>query len=169
MVRGFYDGGGKYFIRFMPPREGAWRYTTISNRPPLDGKQSEVKVAKNSGTNRGTVRVSAVSQFAFAGGTPYHPIGTTIYAFPHQPEALQRQTLAKLAKAPFNKLRFCVFPKWYSFNKIEPLIAPYETRPDGKFDQWNMTIAPLGRYTKTDRPDLALPSRMFLAVRATPQ
>jgi hypothetical protein len=39
------------------------------------------------------------------------PRKTTCYAWIHQPEELQRQTLETLAASPFNKIRFCVFPK----------------------------------------------------------
>ncbi len=133
-VRGFYDGGGTYRIRFMPEQAGTWRYTTTSNRPELDGKRGELKVTKPSASNRGPVRVDSTHHFAYADGSPYYPIGTTIYAMVHQPEALQQQTLQTLAAAPFNKLRFCVFPKWYTFNRTEPLLAPFEKRPDGRFD-----------------------------------
>jgi hypothetical protein len=133
-VRGFYDGEGKYVVRYMPSGEGTWQYRTLSNNPQLDGKTGSVQVTKSSGTNHGPVRVVNGAAFAFADGTSYHPIGTTIYGFPHQPMALQQQTLSTLSQAPFNKLRFCVFPKWYSFNRTEPLMAPFEKRADGRFD-----------------------------------
>ena len=29
-VNGFYDGGGVYKLRFSPPYEGSWAYTTAS-------------------------------------------------------------------------------------------------------------------------------------------
>ena len=35
-------------------------------------------------------------------------------------------TLGTLAEAPFNKIRFCVFPKYYDFNRREPLTHPFE-------------------------------------------
>ena len=36
-VDGFYDGEGKYKIRFMPDTEGRWSYTTASISPDLSG------------------------------------------------------------------------------------------------------------------------------------
>ncbi|GAI29095.1 unnamed protein product, partial [marine sediment metagenome] len=33
---------------------------------------------------------------------------------------MEEQTLATLKDAPFNKMRMCVFPKSYSYNKNEP-------------------------------------------------
>jgi hypothetical protein len=37
-VPGFYDGEGNYRVRFMPEKQGAWKYTTVSSAPKLDGK-----------------------------------------------------------------------------------------------------------------------------------
>jgi hypothetical protein len=74
--------------------------------------------------------------FAYADGTPYRPIGTTCYAWTHQGEELEEQTLATLASSPFNKVRMCVFPKNYAFNSNEPPRYPYEgTAPD----RWDFT------------------------------
>lgn len=47
-------------------------------------------------------------------GTPYHQFGTTCYAWVHQTRELQELTLQTLAASPFNKIRFCVFPKSYT-------------------------------------------------------
>jgi len=64
--------------------------------------------------------------FAYEDGTPYFPVGTTCYAWIHQGEELEKQTLETLKKTPFNKLRFCVFPKHYLFNENEPVYHPFE-------------------------------------------
>src|SRR5688572_12671428 len=37
-VTGFYDGNGKYIIRFMPDKVGRWGYTTHSNVAALNGQ-----------------------------------------------------------------------------------------------------------------------------------
>ena len=37
VVGGFYDGGGTYRVRFSPPAEGEWKYTTASSASALDG------------------------------------------------------------------------------------------------------------------------------------
>ena len=63
--------------------------------------------------------------FDYADGTPYKELGTTCYVWQLQPEALQEQTLKTLATAPFNKLRFCVFPKRYQWNTNEPILYPF--------------------------------------------
>lgn len=38
-INGFYDGDSTWRMRFMPTELGAWRYTTASNDPGLDGQQ----------------------------------------------------------------------------------------------------------------------------------
>jgi Domain of unknown function (DUF5060)/Protein of unknown function (DUF4038)/Domain of unknown function (DUF5605) len=135
-VRGFYDGDGNYRIRFMPDTVGGWSYTTKSNVADLDGRSGHIDVGKPSKGNHGPVRVCNTFHFAYADGTPYKPLGTTCYAWTSQTEALETQTLKTLAGSPFNKLRMCVFPKWYTWNKNEPLRYAFEgTHPN----RWDFT------------------------------
>ena len=126
---GFYDGDGIYRVRFMPQKLGSWEYETISSAPELNGKIGEFTVTKPSASNHGPVRVANTFHFAYADGTPYKQVGTTCYAWTHQPDALQEQTLKTLAASPFNKIRFCVFPKRYSWNTNEPQMNPFEGTP----------------------------------------
>ena len=72
----------------------------------------------------GPVRVRNTHHFAYADGTPFFPFGTTCYAWMHQSEELQQQTLESLRNAPFNKIRMCVFPKSYQYNHNEPALYP---------------------------------------------
>jgi hypothetical protein len=127
-VSGFYDGGGTYRVRFMPEAAGEWTYTTASNRPELGARTGALTVTRPSPGNHGPVRVRDTYHFAHADGTPYFPVGTTCYAWTHQPAALEEQTLAAMKGAPFNKLRMCVFPKWYAFNRTEPPRYPFATQ-----------------------------------------
>jgi hypothetical protein len=133
-VAGFYDGDGVYRIHFMPDRPGAWRYETRSNVAALDGQTGEFEVTPATSKNHGPVRVSKTFHFAYADGTPYKPIGTTCYAWTHQPEKLQEQTLKTLAQSPFNKLRMCVFPKRYTWNTDEPTLYPFEGTAPNQWD-----------------------------------
>jgi hypothetical protein len=133
-VPGFYDGDGLYRIRFMPEQQGEWRYRTKSNRPELDGRTGTFTAGKPAAGNHGPVRVRHTYHFAHADGTPYFPVGTTSYAWTHQGEELKEQTLATLKRAPFNKVRFCVFPKWYAYNRNEPALYPFAGRPPRGWD-----------------------------------
>jgi hypothetical protein len=133
-VAGFYDGDGVYRVRFMPEQQGQWRYETRSNRPELDGKTGQFDVVKPAAGNHGPVRVRPPFHFVYADGTPHFPIGTTCYAWTHQGDALEEQTLATLKQAPFNKMRMCVFPKHYAYNNNEPPYYPFAGTPPRTWD-----------------------------------
>jgi hypothetical protein len=152
-IDGFYDGEGIYKIRLMPDETGEWRYETQSNVPQLDGIAGVFQCLPARAGNQGPVRTTGDHpprfHFAYADslGEPtgdrsphlpsrYVPVGTTCYAWVHQGDALEEQTLATLAESPFNKLRMCVFPKDYTYNRNEPLLFPFERKPDGS---WNFT------------------------------
>jgi hypothetical protein len=122
---GFYDGAGIYRVRFMPETPGEWKCETFSSAPELNGKTGEFTVTKPSPENHGPVHVANTYHFAYADGTPYKELGTTCYVWEWQPEALQEQTLKTLAASPFNKIRFCVFPKRYQWNTNEPILYPF--------------------------------------------
>jgi hypothetical protein len=131
---GFYDGNGVYRIRFMPERPGEWRWATRSNRPELDGRQGSFTARKPGPANHGPVRVRNTYHFAYADGTPHFPVGTTCYAWTHQGDKLEEQTLATLKRGPFNKLRMCVFPKHYAYNQNEPALYPFAGTPPKTWD-----------------------------------
>ncbi len=131
---GFYDGDGVYRIRFMPDTPGEWRYVTKSNASELDGQQGQFTCVAASEGNHGPVHVNNVFHFAYDDGTPFYSFGTTCYAWAHQGDVLEEQTLETLKKAPFNKLRMCVFPKDYIYNENEPVYYPFERDEKGESD-----------------------------------
>ncbi len=133
-VAGFYDGDGVYKVRFSPPTAGVWRYETRSNRPEWNGRSGEFTAGPPSANNHGPVQVFDTFYLRYADGTTYHQFGTTCYAWVHQTEELQQQTLRTLAAAPFNKIRFCVFPKSYAYNQNEPERFAFSKGADGTFD-----------------------------------
>lgn len=124
-IYGFYDGEGIYRLRFMPCMEGVWTYRTVSNVPSLHNIQGQMVCLAPAAGNHGPVRVKNTFHFAHEDGTPYIPVGTTCYAWTQQPEELERETLEMLRSSPFNKLRMCVFPKFYQFNTNEPTSYPF--------------------------------------------
>ena len=133
-VYGFYDGNQTWKVRFMPEQQGEWTYTTLSNDPQLSGKSGTFVVDPPGRNNHGPVRVKSTYHFAYADGTPYFPLGTTLYNWLNRDPQLERRTLNTLAKSPFNKVRFLVFPKWMIFNHVEPPRFPYVKAADGGFD-----------------------------------
>jgi len=133
-ANGFYDGDGVYRVRFMPEKTGKWSYRTASNERKLDGKNGSLVVTPPSRQNHGPVRVARAYHFAYADGAPYEELGTTCYVWEWQPEPLQKQTLKTLASSPFNKIRFCVFPKHYLWNTNEPILYPFAGQPATNWD-----------------------------------
>jgi hypothetical protein len=119
-VDGFYDGDGVYKIRFMPDAVGEWSYSTTSTAAGLNGKTGRFVCVTAEDGSHGPVSVRNIHHFAYADGTPYFPFGTTCYAWAHQGDAMEEQTLATLRSGPFNKIRMCVFPKSYEYNHNEP-------------------------------------------------
>jgi hypothetical protein len=133
-ANGFYNGNGLYRVRFMPDQEGEWHYATRSNISELDGAEGSFVSTVPGKNNHGVVRVHNTFHFAYDDGTPYYPFGTTCYAWTHQGDRLEEQTLKTLREAPFNKVRMCVFPKHYPYNENEPVYHPFEQSVSGEFD-----------------------------------
>jgi hypothetical protein len=131
-VEGFYDGGGVYRVRFMPETPGAWRYETMSNIPALSGSTGTFTVTPPSPGNHGPVVVHNTWHFAYADGTPYREIGTTSYSWWHQSDAMEQQTLATLASAPFNKIRMCLLPQ--NQPESNPERFPFAGTPPKQWD-----------------------------------
>lgn len=133
-VTGFYDGHGKYKVRFMPSQIGVWNYKTKSNTRDLDNITGTFHCIAPSLDNHGPVKVRNKYHLGYADGTPYWQVGTTCYAWVHQTEELQLQTLETLKTSPFNKIRMCVFPKDYVYNKNEPPFYPFPRTEKGEND-----------------------------------
>lgn len=133
-VSGFYNGHGNFVVHFSPDKEGKWTYRTTSNVAELSGQTGEFSCVKPTKQNYGPVRIVNTHYFSYADGKPYFSVGTTCYQWISMPEALQDQTIETLSKAPFNKLRMCLFPKWYIYNRVEPTSFAYQHLTDSTFD-----------------------------------
>ncbi|WEV64835.1 DUF5605 domain-containing protein [Bifidobacterium sp. ESL0732] len=148
-VNGFYRSDGHYSLRFMPTIDGEWSYETESNDSTLAGHKGVIEVDKASANNHGRVQLASEVlraeeakaygtelpyRFCYDDGTPYQPYGTTCYGWINQSEDVQEQTLETLSKAPFNKIRMCVFPKFYDFNHADPASFAYQGSMESGFD-----------------------------------
>lgn len=127
-IDGFYDGKGSFIVRFMPSFEGEYTFRVWGSFSNREYTGSFI-VSPASAKNHGPVKVSQKYHFAYADGTRYIPVGTTCYVWHLQSPELFEQTLQTLAASPFNKIRFCVFPKHYDYNFNEPYTYPYEGTP----------------------------------------
>lgn len=133
-VNGFYDGGDAYAFRFMPECEGEYHYEISIPNSELNDKTGSFICTQNENLNHGKVKVKDRFWFEYEDGTPYFEAGTTCYAWIHQSEELQEQTLQTLANGYFNKLRMCVFPKWYEYNHRQPQNYPFTGDVEDGFD-----------------------------------
>jgi hypothetical protein len=125
---GFYDGDGVYRVRCMPSFEGEYAFEVSGDA--FEGVAAgRFAVTPPSGGNHGPVRVAKTYHFAYEDGTPHYSMGTTCYAWTHQSKALRDKTLESLKNGPFNKIRFCVFPKHYIYNLYDPETFPYKGTP----------------------------------------
>jgi hypothetical protein len=125
-VPGFYDGDGKYKVRFSPPATGRWTFETTSNRDELAKNAGSLIATPPSANNHGPVKVANTFYLQYADGTPYYGVGTTAYQWTSADQSVQRKTIETLAHAPFNKIRMGVFPKWYQHgNHTEPWAYPF--------------------------------------------
>lgn len=127
-VTGFYDGEGEYVVRFMPSYEGEYTYEVFGSFSEQVFK-GHFEVKASGAHNHGSVHVSEVWHMRYEDGTPYYSLGTTCYAWLHQSEAMQEQTLKTLDENAFNKIRFCMFPKHYDYNYEDPVTFPYIGTP----------------------------------------
>lgn len=127
-IEGFYDGDGIFKVRFMPSFVGQYKYEVKGNFTD-ETYEGSIDVTEASENNHGPLRVAEKYHFTYSDGKPYYSIGTTCYAWIHQPEEIRKQTLKTLANSPFNKIRFCIFPKHYDYNLYEPESYPYEGTP----------------------------------------
>ena len=102
-VPGFYAGDGVYKVRFLPKAAGEYRWK-VSGVVSAEGTE----ICEDSDLP-GMVKADGKA-FRFENGKLFHPFGTTVYALINQSDELIEQTMQTLSKAPFNKIRMCVFP-----------------------------------------------------------
>lgn len=126
-VPGFYAGNGVYKVRFLPKQAGEYTWK-VSGVVSASGRET----CENSELP-GMVQADGKA-FRYENGKLFHPFGTTVYALIHQSDELIEQTMQTLEKAPFNKIRMCVFPKHYDFNHNEPKYYAFEKNEDGTWD-----------------------------------
>lgn len=132
----FQIGSKQYAVRFMPDKIGEWHYKIVMDDREIVDTFTCVENRKG---NHGPVRTQG-QKFLYEDGSRFIPFGTTCYAWTHQTEDLQAETLKTLENTCFNKIRMCVFPKSMPYNQNEPDLFPFEKDCDGKWDVKNITF-----------------------------
>jgi len=136
---GFYDGDGIWRVRLYASRAGDWTFRTRSNARGMNGVSGAFTVT-TAQAGPGVVRVADTFHFRHDNGDRHLPLGTTAYAWHHQPTEREELTLATLETSPFTKVRMSVFPKAYLYNSDEPERLPFEPTVDGGFDPTRFDI-----------------------------
>ncbi len=147
VVPGFWDGGRRYLVRFLPEEEGSWVWQSSSDAPELDGQGGRLEIAGTDASAHGVVRVAERFHFAHADGTPFRPVGTTVYNWLHQDGELFEATVEAVASAGFNKLRFMVFPQAGDYVQHHPALLPFARTDDG----WSVDRPDVDFFRRVDR------------------
>lgn len=136
IISAFRKREGVYAIRIMPEQTGKYHYRICLE----EGGEAEALTVEGDFTCtapgdgcHGKVQTKE-DGFVYADGTRFLPFGTTCYAWTHQPEELQEQTVKTLKERCFNKLRMLLFPKYMPYNEEDPAVYPFEQDEDGSWD-----------------------------------
>ena len=139
ILKAFYDGEneageGIYKVRIYSEKTGQYEIKTKENEYGVSIEKTLMCEAGESDSIYHGMVQAYETHFRYADGTWFYPFGTTIYALAHQPVQVIEQTFETLEKNPFNKVRMCIFPKHYDFNKNDPEFFPFQKDEDGKWD-----------------------------------
>lgn len=132
-AHGYYTGEkGQYKLRFMAENIGEYTIRIKSNLSDLDDLEFGFICIENCEDKKGPVIVTEQYHFKYSSGENFYPFGTTSYVWNYQSKEMQSETLKSLKKSPFNKLRMCIFPKYYHYNLDSYKIAPFKEVKDTK-------------------------------------
>lgn len=133
-VPGFWDGGKQFLVRFCPPLEGEWRYTTESDRSDLNGRTGLLTVRSARPTVRGGVTIDpkAADRLTFQNGESYFPIAFEcdwMFALdatnPHGIPKTEK-LLDQIARSGFNQVVLNVFAYDVNWVKDASLRAEHD-------------------------------------------
>lgn len=113
-VRGFWDGGNAFKIRFTPTKRGTWSYVTASDDPGLNAKSGSFACTAPAKNARGFLRRDRANpyHFVFDDGARYFMFGTTYYGV--MPNALAgdkwKEAVVNSRAYGMNKVRMSAYP-----------------------------------------------------------
>lgn len=118
-INGFFDGydTNKIKFRFLP--ESIGKYTYEIYRKGVSVSKGDFEIEKNHPNRHGVIRADG-THLVYSDGTKAPIFGTTVYALAHQDKEILEETFKSLEGGAFNKVRMCLFPKHYEYNKNEP-------------------------------------------------
>ncbi|HVF27851.1 MAG TPA: DUF4038 domain-containing protein [Pyrinomonadaceae bacterium] len=140
IVRGFWDGGNTFKIRFTPTAVGRWSYTTESSDKNLNAKRGSFVCTKAASGARGFLRRDPAHpyHFIFDDGTRHFMFGTTYYGLMQNAMAGERwkEAVDKARAYGINKVRMVVAPPFGSrhekvkYPAASGFVADDRDRPD---------------------------------------
>ena len=105
----------------MPSFVGQYTYEVSGNFAD-EIFEGIINVTEASEKNHGPVKVTDKYHFCYSDGTPYYQIGTTCYAWLHQPEEMRQRTLKTLAGAPLTRFGFVYFQNTITITFMSRLV-----------------------------------------------
>ena len=124
-VRGFWDGGSSFKVRFSPRLSGTWQYTTSSDDPGLNGISGAINVAgrlpEEHASFHGHVRANPEIPYTLMhqDGTPFFLMGDTQWSFSTDaiawPDEFQTYIDTR-ADQGFNYVHGLVYQQWPNGN-----------------------------------------------------
>lgn len=142
-VRGFWDGGRTYRVRWTPDTPGPWTWQTASEDPGLNGRRGELRAGAPRPGGHGFVRRDTAYpySFAFDDGTRYFLFGDTYYGLVANAidgggwkEAINRSRSYGINKVRFNISRQSLEsrhqepPDIVSFQKLDEVVRYLASR-----------------------------------------
>lgn len=134
-IPAFYDGGKTWVLRFCPPSEGEWTYTTYSSEPSLAGRTGTVLVAPNEDPNEhGPLVIPADNpqRFEYADGTSYFLLAFELdWLFALDAEnpndiPKTRQIISDVKAHGFNQIIMNVYAHDVTWHKSEGMLPEHD-------------------------------------------
>lgn len=128
VVKGFWDGGKTFKVRWTPTARGTWSYITNSSDEGLNGKTGSFACTAPAASSHGYLRRDLKNpyHFVFDDGTRHFMWGTTYYALMQNAAAGDRwkEAVDKSKAFGINKVRMLVWPPWGVRDKVKYSATP---------------------------------------------
>ena len=158
-VKGFYDGDGRYIVRFLPEIAGEWHWK-VTGAVNAEGAE----ICQPAGSH-GPVK-AVETHFEYADGTLFVPIGTTVYALAHQDDALVEQTLESLKESHCGEEAYLTYFDLQCYGEQTVQLPGDKVYKAELIDVWNMTREVIAENISGETK-LTLPGRDNLALLIT--
>ena len=147
-VKGFWDGGNRFLVRFSPQTAGTWSYLTRSDDPGLNGAKGQVRAVPPTRRDKaenplshGFLKSKGYG-WQLSDGTPFLPVGETQWSFTEEFHSHEWEDwIRALKNRGYNTFLGCIWLTLYN----RAGILPFEGNPGDenlhvaffqRLDQW---------------------------------